>query len=78
MITATILLFARVSFYICIITYGEGILEFFVALMYYCMLRCLKKKEDVIVVDQTISLESGRPSNPNSDGQYVYQTPLIT
>ena len=77
LITSLILFLVHTSFVAYLIVFLEGVVEMLIALVYYIRMKCLKR-DNVIVVDQTISLESGRASHPNDESREVSQPPLIT
>ena len=77
LILLIILFLVHTSFVAYLIVFLEGVVEMLIALVYYMRMKCLKR-DNVIVVDQTISLESGRANRPNDESREVSQPPLIT
>lgn len=79
LITATVLLCLHIGTYLYISLYVYGGLEIIIALIVFCRLQSTPKKDNVIVINQSIPLQSGRTDNNPyvSNNQNVNQTPLI-
>lgn len=79
LITATVLLCLNIGLYLYIYFYVYGGLEIIIALIVFCRLQNTPKKENVIVINQSIPLQSGRTDNNPYviNNQYGKQTALI-
>lgn len=76
---ATVLLCLNIGTYLYIYLYVYGGLEIIIALIVFCRLQNTPKKENVIVINQSIPLQSGRTDNNPYvvNNQYGQQTALI-
>ena len=79
LITATVLLCLHIGTYLYIYFYVYGGLEIIIALIVFCQLQNTPKQDNVIVINQSIPLQSGRTDNSPYviNNQYAKQTALI-